>query len=232
MGNYFGYERISTKEERGMQHFSRQDAALKKYAAKHKIDYVRIYGDDSSGKDFIRREWIQLEKALHEGDTIVFKDLSRFTRQAEEGYQKYLDLIGKGITLVFIDNPTVCSDYITKLIDTADHQNIVTRTAMEGIVKLMLIVELDRAEQERLQLIQRTRDGIAASHKKQGRNPGSLDKMSPKLRNDIFLYLHDRSITQSSLMKKYSISRNTLKKYIAIIQAEQDQQLPGQMKLF
>ncbi|MBR3312465.1 MAG: recombinase family protein [Solobacterium sp.] len=76
MGNYFGYERISTKEERGMQHFSRQDAALKKYAAKHKIDYVRIYGDDSSGKDFIRREWIQLEEALHEGDTIVFKDLA------------------------------------------------------------------------------------------------------------------------------------------------------------
>ena len=146
MGNYFGYERISTKEERGLQHFSRQDAALKKYAAKHKIDYVRIYGDDSSGKDFIRREWIQLEKALHEGDTIVFKDLSRFTRQAEEGYQKYLDLIGKGITLVFIDNPTVCSDYITKLIDTADQQNIVTKTAMEGIVKLMLIVELDRAD--------------------------------------------------------------------------------------
>ena len=119
---------------------------MKKYAAKHKIDYVRIYGDDSSGKDFIRREWIQLEKALHEGDTIVFKDLSRFTRQAEEGYQKYLDLIGKGITLVFIDNPTVCSDYITKLINTADQQNIVTRTAMEGIVKLMLIVELDRAD--------------------------------------------------------------------------------------
>ena len=134
--------------------------------------------------------------------------------------------------MVFIDNPTVCSDYITKLIDTADQQNIVTRTAMEGIVKLMLIVELDRAEQERLQLIQRTRDGIAASHKKQGRNPGSLDKMSPKLRNDIFLYLHDRSITQSSLMKKHSISRNTLKKYIAIIQAEQEHQLPGQMKLF
>lgn len=232
MGNYFGYERISTKEERGLQHFSRQDNALKRYAVKNSINYVRIYGDDSSGKDFNRSEWIQLEKALHEGDTIIFKDLSRFTRQAEEGYQKYLDLIGKGITLVFIDNPTVCSDYITNLIDTADQQNIVTRTAMEGIVKLMLIVELDRAERERLQLIQRTKDGIAASQKKQGRKPGSLDKMSPKLRNDIILYLHDRSITQSSLMKKYSISRNTLKKYIVIIQAEQDHQLPGQTKLF
>lgn len=96
----------------------------------------------------------------------------------------------------------------------------------------MLIVEPDRAEQERLQLIQRTKDGIAAGHKKQGRKPGSLDKMSPKLRNDILLCLHDRSITQSSIMKKYSISRNTLKKYIAIIQAEQDHQLPGQTKLF
>ncbi len=220
MGNYFGYERISTKEERGLQHFFRQDAALKKYAEKHRINFVRIYGDDSSGKDFDRDEWIQLEKALHEDDTIVFKDLSRFTRQAEEGYRKYLDLINRGITLVFIDNPTVCSDYITKLIDTADQQNIVTRTAMEGIVKLMLIVELDRAEQERLHLIRRTKDGIAASHKKQGRKPGTLDKMTPKLRNDIELYLRDRSITQSQLMKKHSISRNTLKKYILIIQEE------------
>ena len=223
MGNYFGYERISTKEERGLQHFSRQDNALKRYAAKHGINYVRIYGDDSSGKDFNRREWIQLENALHEGDTIVFKDLSRFTRQAEEGYQKYLDLISKDIHLVFIDNPTVCSDYLTKLIDTADKQNIVTRTAMEAIVKLMLIVELDRAEQERVQLIQRTKDGIAASHKKQGRKPGTLDKLSPKLRNDILQYLHDRSISQSSLMKKYSISRNTLKKYISIVLSGKEQ---------
>lgn len=217
MGNYFGYERISTKEERGLQHFSRQDNALKRYAAKHDINYVRIYGDDSSGKDFNRREWIQLENALHKGDTIVFKELSRFTRQTEEGYQKYLDLISKGISLVFIDNPTVCSDYISKLIDTANKQNIVTRTAMESIVKLMLIVELDRAEQERLQLIQRTKDGIAASHKKQGRKCGTLDKMSPKLQADIIEYLQDRSVTMSSLMKKHSISRNTLKKYLMII---------------
>lgn len=88
-----------------MQHFSRQDSALKRYAAKHNINYVRIFGDDSSGKDFNRREWIQLENALHADDTIVFKDLSRFARQAEEGYQKYLDLIDKGVSLIFIDNP-------------------------------------------------------------------------------------------------------------------------------
>ena len=32
MGNYFSYMRISTKEERGMQKFNRQAAALEKYA--------------------------------------------------------------------------------------------------------------------------------------------------------------------------------------------------------
>jgi len=40
-------------------------------------------------------------------------------------------------------------------------------------------------------------------------------------------------MVRSNLSKKMNdISRNTLKKYIAIIQAEQDYQLQGQMKLF
>jgi hypothetical protein len=32
MENYFSYKRISTKEERGLQKYNRQEAALKKYA--------------------------------------------------------------------------------------------------------------------------------------------------------------------------------------------------------
>ena len=30
-------------------------------------------------------------------DTIVFKEISRFTREAENGYKKYLELMQKGI---------------------------------------------------------------------------------------------------------------------------------------
>ena len=48
--------------------------------------------------------------------------------------------------------------------------------------------------------------------------PGQLDKMSDALREDILKYLSDRSIKQVDLMRKYNISRNTLKKYISLIQ--------------
>ena len=38
MENYFSYKRISTKEERGLQKYNRQEAALKKYAEDHGIE--------------------------------------------------------------------------------------------------------------------------------------------------------------------------------------------------
>lgn len=46
--------------------------------------------------------------------------------------------------MVFLDNPTVSSDYIRQMMTTAEQQDIVTKTAMESIIKLLIIVELDR----------------------------------------------------------------------------------------
>lgn len=79
-------------------------------------------------------------------------------------------------------------------------------------------MELDRAEQERQILIKRITDGIKNSGKKQGRKPGQLDKMTDELRIDILAYLKDRSIKQVTLMEKHKISRNTLKKYVKLVQ--------------
>lgn len=219
MGNYFSYMRISTKEERGLQKYNRQEAAIKKYAATQKIEYVAEYREDASGKTFDdRTEWKKLESLLHEGDTVVFKDISRFTREAENGYEKYMYLLQKGIELIFIDNQTVSTPYIKRLLNVAKEQNLVAKTSLESTVKLLLIVELDRAEQERLILINRIKAGIAASEKRQGRKIGQLDKMTDELKADIKLYLGDRRIKQVDLMLKHKISRNTLKKYISLIQ--------------
>ena len=99
----------------------------------------------------------------------------------------------------------------------AQEQDIVTKTAMESVIKLLLIVELDRAEQQRRYISKAIKDGIAASDKKSGRKKGQLDKMTNELKNDILNYVTDRTITQVELMKKYNISRNTLKKYINIV---------------
>lgn len=124
------------------------------------------------------------------------------------------------ISLVFIDNPTVSTDYIKQLMNIADQQQLVAKTALESTIKLLLIVELDRVQQEREIISKRIKQGIEASEKVQGRNKGQLDKMTLELKNDIVAFINDRSIKQVDLMNKYGISRNTLKKYAAFVENE------------
>ena len=220
MANTYFYMRISTKESNDKQSFNRQEKSLKVYAESNNIKYSDryIYKDDISGATFNRSEWRELESNLNEGDTVVFKEISRFTRQAEEGYKKYMELMDKGINLVFLDNPTVSTDYIKNLTEVANTQNLVTKTALESTIKLLLIVELDRVQQEREIIAKRIKQGIQASDKKQGRKVGQLDKITEELKADIKLFLSDRSIKQIDLMNKHCISRNTLKKYIKIVE--------------
>ena len=222
MATYF-YMRISTQEERGLQKFTRQESALRKYAEDNKLQFDdhNIYREDRSGKNFEdRQEWNKLENNLHPGDAVVFKDISRFTREAENGYQKYMKLYNQGIRLVFLDNQTICTDYIRRLLDTASEQPLIAKITLENTVKLLLYVELDRVEQERITLQKRIKDGIAASEKRSGRPKGKLDKLTPELEQDILLYLSDRTILQITLQKKHGISYNTLKKYIELIRKE------------
>ena len=213
MGNIYSYMRISTDTEK--QSFNRQRKSLSRYAKDNNIEYLIEFSEEKSAKNFTDRPQFQkLDKILQKSDTVVFKDISRFTREAENGYKKYMEWLDRGITVVFIDNPTISSEYIKQMMDVAQSQDLVTRTAMEGVIKLLLIVELDRAEQQRLYISKAIKDGIAASNKKSGRKTGQLDKLSPELKDDIQKYLQDRTIKQIDLMKKHNISRNTLKKYI------------------
>lgn len=220
MGNYFSYMRISTKESSDKQSFNRQEKSLKAYAENNKIEYTLSFKDDCTGSTFNRSEWLKLERLLQEGDTVIFKEISRFTREAEAGYKKYMELMEKGINLVFIDNMTVGTDYIKNLTRVASEQDLVAKTALESTIKLLLIVELDRVQKEREIIVKRIIQGINASDKKSGRKFNSLDKMTDELRADIKNFISDRSIKQIDLMNKHNISRNTLKKYIEIVKSE------------
>lgn len=218
MANYFSYMRISTREEREMQRYNRQEKALEKYVQEHGIELKDVYQfrDDISGKSFENRaDWNKLEKLLQPGDTIIFKDITRFTREAENGYKKYMELLNNNINLIFIDNPTISTDYIKTMMGIAQRQeNRIAKKSLNDTIELLILVELDRAEREREIIVQRIRDGLKASNKKAGRKPGQLDKLTDELQADIVLYLADRSIKASSLMKKHNISRNTFKKYV------------------
>lgn len=223
-GRVFAYLRISTKEEKGKQRFTRQEQAIDRWSRENHviISERRIYKDDASGKSFDRKAWKELESDVQAGDTIVFKDICRFTREYENGFRKYMELMERGIRLIFLDNPVLSTDYIRAMINIANGQeNRIAQRSLKNTVELLLLVELDRAEKEREITVQRIRDGIAASPKKSGRPVGKLDKMSDELRGDIKKYLSNRSIRQVDLMKKYNISRNTIRKYIGIVAAEE-----------
>ena len=129
-----------------------------------------------------------------------------------------MKLLDKGINLVFLDNPTISTEYIKNMMGVAERQqNRIAKKSLKDTIELLILVELDRAEQEREITVKRIKDGIAASDKKSGRKTGQLDKMTPELQEDIEKFLSDRSIKQVDLMNKYHISRNTLKKYIEYI---------------
>ena len=95
---------------------------------KDKIDSVLLkFKDDVTGATFKRTEWEELETNLRKGDTVVFKELSRFSRQTEQGIKKYMELMEKGINLVFIDNPTISTDYIKQLGAVAEQQDLIIK---------------------------------------------------------------------------------------------------------
>lgn len=217
----FYYMRISTAEDRELQKYTRQEKALERYAKENGCDYDNhyVYKEDRSGCNFEDRvEWQKLEKTLHAGDTIVFKDICRFTREKENGLKKYMWLMNdKKVKLVFIDNPTLSTDYIKALGRVKESDDKILALTMDYIVKLILTVELDRAEKERITLSRRIADGVHASEKKSGRAVGKLDKLTTELRADSIRYNRDRTVTQKELMDKHGISRNTLKKYVAFI---------------
>ena len=58
-----------------------------------------------------------------------------------------------------------------------------------------------------------------ASSRLAGRKQGQLDKLTDELQADIVLYMSDRNIKASDLMKKHNISRNTFKKYVENVKA-------------
>ena len=234
MANTYGYMRISTKEERGKQKFTRQEQALNRYSKETGEEFIIVFHEDQSGKTFKNRnEWKKLESIVQPDDTIVMKSIDRFTRNADEGLDKYMNMMQKGVKLTFLDNPTLSTDYMKNLLHIAEEQpDRIARESLTFIARILLIAELDRAEKERQYISKRTKDGMASrkieaskqgEYWKAGRKPGQLDKMTPELEEDIQKYLADRSIKGTTLMKKHQIkSRTTFLKYVEIIKAKSE----------
>ena len=97
----FGYCRISTPK----QVIGRQIDNIKS-----KYPDAVIIEESFTGTKMDRPAWNKLYKQLHEGDTVIFDEVSRMSRNAEEGWETYKNLYGKGVNLVFLKEGMLNTD--------------------------------------------------------------------------------------------------------------------------
>ena len=97
--NYiFGYCRISTPQ----QSIERQARnILRAYPT------AILYEEAYTGTKLDRPKFKVLLKRVKPGDTIIFDEVSRMSRNADEGFELYKELYDKGVELVFLKEPHI-----------------------------------------------------------------------------------------------------------------------------
>lgn len=132
----FGYLRISTTDK---QDFERQLYLLNN--SEYKISERNLFFDRVSGKSLENREQYQLlRKIVRAGDTIVFTELARFSRNYDQISTEMTYFQSVGVNLVFLDMPFLSNaenDLTQKLISDICVKlfSFVAQTERENISK-------------------------------------------------------------------------------------------------
>lgn len=220
----YGYCRISTMK----QSIERQIKNIKEQYP----DAV-IISESYTGTKMDRPAWNKLFKALHKGDMVVFDEVSRMSRNAEEGFKTYKELYNRGINLVFIKESTLNTDNFRET-----EQIAMTGTEVDCILKgvneyLMILAEKQikaaflTAQKEVEYLHKRTSEGIdiaRANGKQIGRAEGTKieTKKSKEKKAEIVKYSKDFEgvLSDVDVMKLTGLARNTFYKYKREMKAE------------
>lgn len=161
MSNTYGYCRISTTT----QSLDRQERNIKSL-----YPNAIIFKEAFTGRSMDRPIWQKLYKALSAGDTVIFDEVSRMSRDADEGFALYLELFDKGINLIFLKeshiNTDVYKDAMARSIEI-DGADEVVKAIIEGVNKGMKLIAqkqiklaFETSQHEVDFLSQRTKEGI------------------------------------------------------------------------
>ena len=213
----YGYARIST----GKQRLERQEENIKK-----EFPDAVVITEKYTGTTLDRPIWNRLRKRLKSGDTIVFDEVSRMSRNAAEGFQLYQELYAEGIHLVFLKERHLDTDVYK---ETLESNIAMTGTDVDCILKginqyLMLLarkqieIAFQAAQKELDFLHQRTSEGVRraqAAGKQVGRKEGTrviVKKSEPikalikKYSKDFDGSLNDKEVM--AILKSNIISRD------------------------
>ncbi len=161
----YGYIRVSTVN----QNLERQRTNIQMM-----FPEAVIYEEKFSGKTDNRPVFQKLMRCVKTGDIVVFDEVSRMSRNADEGFRDYKELFDRGIEITFIKEPQINSDvYKTALQrsieltgnDIADVYIEATNRVLMILAEKQIKAAFEHAEKERLLLSRRTKEGMAKGRK-------------------------------------------------------------------
>lgn len=228
MSREFGVARIST----GKQNIERQVRNILAEYPNAKIIKETYTGTKLQG----RKEFENLLRITKEGDTLIFDSVSRMSRNAEEGFNLYLDLFNKGINLIFLKESYINTDVYRQALKSQIEINLntedqATKELLNGIVeslnkytislaKRQIEEAFKQSEKEVQDLRQRTREGLLTAKlngKQIGLEKGTklITKKSIKAKKIIVKYSKDfdGTLNDKDCIKLAEIRPNTFYKY-------------------
>ena len=195
MNRTYYYARVSSTE----QNLDRQLEAFKSMGA----DSRDIITDKASGKNLERTGYQALKTTiLRRGDTLVIKSLDRLSRNKSDIKNELEYFKSEGIRLKVLDLPTT-------LIDLPLEQSWI----FDMINNILIEVLSSIAEQERITIRQRQREGIEAA-KKKGKHLGRTAAIYPDSWAENFKLWKNGSITAKEFMANTNLKRTTFYKLL------------------
>lgn len=223
----YGYCRVSTKQ----QNIERQIRNIK-----DKYPEAIIITDEFTGTKLDRPGWNKVYKTVKAGDTIVFDQVSRMSRDAEEGFEVYKELYNRGVNLVFLKEPHCNSSVYREAGEKQIDVNLQSGSEPidrfgNGMIKLVneLLLDLakeqirlafEQAEKEVEDLHQRTREGIETARlngKQIGQPKGARLTTKKSLRAKELIRKHSKdfegTLSDLDVMKLIGCARGSYYKY-------------------
>ena len=220
MCKIFGYCRVSTAQQK----LQRQIENAKSFN-----NDIIIIKEKQSAKDIENRtEFKKLLSKVKSGDSIVFDEVSRMSRNAEEGFNTYLDLYNKGINLQFLKEPYLNTSTYKSALEkqislTGEDVDCIlegVNTYLMRLANKQIRIAFEQSQKEVDDLRQRTKEGIQTARingKQIGRPEGSGGdtKKARKAKGIILQHSKDfwGTLTDKEVIKLCEISRNSFYKY-------------------
>ena len=223
MSRIYGYARISTMKqniERQIENIRRTNPA------------AVIITEAYTGTTTDRPAWNKLKKQLKPGDTIIFDEVSRMSRNAEEGFNLYRELYEQGINLQFIKEPHINTDvYRSTAQAPATGEKDLDETLIKGLNEYLMRlaqkqieIAFQTAQAEVDFLHQRTSEGVRraqAAGKQIGRAAGTKVETKKAQATKEIIKKHSRdfggTLNDVEVMKIAGVARNSYYKYKAQI---------------